>query len=1313
MSAIGRLTCARSGALGAAFGTRKVRGRKVRQHGQVQPSSFPVRFLLATLLTCGVAAAQPYTISTVVGGSAPPSSVPAVSTPIDDLRGVTSDSNGSVYFVSSHCVYKMDATGVLTRVAGNGRPGYSGDGGYAASAQLNQPSGIALDGSGNLYIADWYNSRVRKVSPGGIITTFAGNGSWGSDGDGGPATQAELSYPYGVAVDASGNVYISDYPANRIRKVSTGGTITTFAGKGGGGYSGDGGQATDALLSAPEELAIDSAGNLYVADFGNNRVRKISAGGIISTVAGTGTGGFSGDEGLATTANLDHPTSVVVDGTGALYIADRNNNRIRKVSSNGIIRTFAGGVISASLGDGGPATGATLSWPCGLALDGSGNLYIADSVHLRLRKVSADGVITTVAGNGSYDSSGDGGPASSAKLSFPAAVVFDGSGNLYISDAYNHKVRKVSSAGIITTVAGSGAFQCSGDGGQATSAGFGRPRQLAFDGSGNLYIVDHLCHQVRKVAPSGIITTVAGTGSQGFSGDGGLATAAKLSYPLGTAVDAAGNLYIADFGNQRVRKVTTTGVISTVAGTGVIGFSGDGGPAVNAQLNSPESIAFDSAGSLYIADSYNRRVRKISADGVITTVAGNGSNGQGGDGVPALSTAVNPNGVATDGAGNLYIADAVNQIRKVSRDGTISTIAGTGWPGYSGDGGPATSAQLDYPVGLVVDGSGNVYFADSFSNAVRVLRPAGSATVLAIGTTSPLADGIVGAAYFQLLSATGGVSPYAWTVTAGALPAGLTLGAGGAVAGTPSSPGVYTFTVQVKDSLAATAIQDFQLTIFDAADVPPTVYAGGIVNAASNAPGQAIAPGEAVSIYGSNLATSTAYASSIPLPTSLDNVSVTFNGVLAPLFFVSPGQINAQVPWDVLSGQAQTGNAEVTVTRAGVRSPAATVAVAPFAPGIFTVNSGTGTAIAINPDGTLATPDHPAKAGDPNGLVILATGLGALDSPLASGANSLDKLRKVVTPPQVTVGGVPATVTFAGASPQFVAINQVNVLLPEATPAGNAVDLKFQIGQTSTAGGVTIAVKSCCGSTTLTPSDSLAVSGTSGKLNLSSYTKTYTLTNPHSTAISYSVAASTGWVSIANSSGTVAAGSSQAITISLNSQANTLAAGTYAATVTFTDNTFGTSLTRMVTLTLSAGECVNIAGQWVASETGKLTCTVTVGGESDTETDPISGGDLITMSQQGCKVSYTSPSMMAEFGAGSSVRQGEVKGSTVTFTGIMGQLGAGFTYDKNVMQATGSVGDGVINLTGSGTLNGSGTWMGMATTFSCTASTTATLTKFQ
>ncbi len=697
--------------------------------------------------------------------------------------------------------------------------------------------------------------------------------------------------------------------------------------------------------------------------------------------------------------------------------------------------------------------------------------------------------------------------------------------------------------------------------------------------------------------------------------------------------------------------------------------------------------------------------------------------GYSGDGGPATSAQLYaPTGVAVDAPGNLYIADVLtNRIRKVSSGGVITTVAGNGSSGFSGDGGPATSAQFYDPYHVTVDGSGNLYVSDELNNRIRLVRM-GTAAALSIVTTSPLPQGTVGVAYSQTLNATGGVPPYTWAFTSSGLPGGgLTFASSGAISGTPATVGTYSVKVQVWDSASATATKDFSLTINSQTVNAATIFAGGIVNAASNATGQPIAAGSLVSIYGSNLAAGTAQAGSIPLPTSLNNVSVTFNNIPAPLFFVAPGQINAQVPWNVLPGGSQSGEVAVVVTSQGVASAPATVSVGPLSPGIFAVNFGVGNAIAINPDGSLAAPSgsipgiaaHPAKAGDPNGLTILATGLGAMDSYPANGNNSPDKLRKTLTTPEVLVGGIGVPVVFSGASPQFVAVNQINITIPDGAPTGDTVPLELRSGGITTTNRVTIAVSGCCDPITMTPPDSLKVTGQAGQLNPSSYTITYTLQNNLASAIPYTLVSSAAWVTVSRTTGTLAPNGKDSFTVSLNSNANSLAAGSYAATVTLTDKLFGTTITRTLDLDLSAGACVNIAGQWVGSEKGTLRCTLTVNGESDTETDPISGGDFITISQQGCQVSYTSSSITAAFGSGQSLRQGQVEGTNVTFSGIMGLLATGFTYQKNLVEESGTIQNNVINLNGTGTLIASGVWQGMNTTFSCTATTTATMTKWQ
>ena len=650
----------------------------------------------------------------------------AINAALGKLPGVAVDSAGNVFACDSenNIVVRISPAGVLSVVAGNGLTGSSGDGGPATGAMLRSPSGIAVDASGNLYIADTGNYRVRKVSARGTITTVAGGGGYGFSGDGGPATNASLDRPWGVAVDGSGNLYIADTFSHRIRKVSVAGTITTVAGGGASGSLGDGGPATNTSLSWPNGVAVDASGNLYIADTQHNRIRKVSPGGTITTVAGNGDwADFYGDGGPATSASLNQPLGVAVDASGNLYIASTYNNRIRKVSAGGTITTVAGNGVEGLSGDGGPATSASLDQPAGVAADAFGNLYIADTENSRIRKVSVGGTITTVAGMGGRGFSGDGGPATSASLYGPYGVAVDAFGNLYIADTENRRIRKVSVGGTITTVAGNGGKGFSGDGGPATSASLYTPQAVALDASGNLYIADLNNNRIRKVSVGGTITTVAGDGQVRSSGDGGPATSASLHWPSGVALDLAGNLYIADEGNNRVRKVSVGGTITTVAGSGVFaGFSGDGGPATSAVLYHPCGVAVDASGNLYIADLGNFRVRKVSAAGTITTVAGGGTSYPG-DGGPATSTLLKgARAVAVDAVGNLYIADAYQYgplIRKVSAGGTISTVAGGGPGGSLGDGGPATAGSLSQPYGLAVDAVGNVYIADAGNNRVR------------------------------------------------------------------------------------------------------------------------------------------------------------------------------------------------------------------------------------------------------------------------------------------------------------------------------------------------------------------------------------------------------------------------------------------------------------------------------------------------------------------------------------------------------------------------------------------------------------------
>jgi sugar lactone lactonase YvrE len=486
-------------------------------------------------------------------------------------------------------------------------------------ANLFGPLDVAVDSSSNVYIADTNNANVRKITTDGNINTIAGSTAivsnvltiaFGFAGDGGGATKAQLAGPAGVAVDSSGNLYIATYADNRIRKVDSKNSISTFAGNSGYGFAGDGGPATSAQLSAPRGIAVDSGGNLYLADRWNNRIRKI-AGGTLTTIAGNGLGSFGGDGGSPLNAQLSAPDGVAIDNTGNVYISDFLNNRVRMVSPSGVISTVAGNGNSGFSGDGGAATSAQLSQPAGLAVDSAGNLYIADSNNGAVRMVTPAGIISTVAGTGTPGFSGDGGAATSAKMMAPFAVALDSAGNLYIADYYGWIRKVTASTGVMLTLAGNGTIGYSGDGGAATAAQFYNPLGVAVDSSGTVYVADSNNGAVRMIQ-NGLITTIAGNGTLTYAGDGGLASFAQFSQISSVAVDAQGNIYVADTGNNAIRLFPLGGLVTTIAGNGAQGYLGDGGPATVAELNGPKAMAVTAAGNVYFTDAGNNSVRLLT-----------------------------------------------------------------------------------------------------------------------------------------------------------------------------------------------------------------------------------------------------------------------------------------------------------------------------------------------------------------------------------------------------------------------------------------------------------------------------------------------------------------------------------------------------------------------------------------------------------------------------------------------------------------------------------------------------------------------------
>ncbi|HEX8817215.1 MAG TPA: hypothetical protein VF753_17100 [Terriglobales bacterium] len=669
----------------------------------------------------------------------------------------------------------------------------------ALKSSVGYPGSTVLDSAGNIYVADSYSSQVLEISTSGTLTVIAGNGTLGYSGDGGPATQAQLSGPESVAVDSAGNVFIADTNNSVIREVvASTGNIQTVAGSAvlGAGYSGDGGPATLAQINDAYGVFVDASGNIFIADTDNCAIREVS-GGSISTVAGTPGASqpcaYAGDGGAATAAQLDEPQGVFVDSAGNIFIADTDNTVIRAVNPGtqpvtiatvvigaGNIQTVAGvnydtgdGSACSFAGDGGVATSADLCDPEGVFVDSSENIFIADTSNFAIREVVPAGTISTVAGTlGTSGYTGDGGAATSAELNYPAAVAVDVAGDLCIADTENFVIREVA-AGTINTTIGNGFLAYSGDGGAPTSAQLNNPGAVFVDPNENLFIADTGNSAIREIlASSGNIQTTAGNGiacnpmSFVSCGDGGLATAANLNFPGGVYVDASGDVFIADTQDSVIREiVAATGDIQTIAGNATSGYSGDAGPATAAELSGPYGVALDGSGNVYIADTGNSAVRVVNTGaaavtiagvtiqpGYIATVAGNGTacadpSAGCGDTGPATSAELNfPTAISLDAAGDVYIADTFNNaIREVGgTTGVIQTVAGTlGQRGYSGDNGVPTSAQLNTPSGIFVDSLGNLFIADSDNAAIREVVAVTDIiqTIAGNGTTGFTGDG--------------------------------------------------------------------------------------------------------------------------------------------------------------------------------------------------------------------------------------------------------------------------------------------------------------------------------------------------------------------------------------------------------------------------------------------------------------------------------------------------------------------------------------------------------------------------------------------
>ena len=733
--------------------------------------------------------------------------------------------SGAVYFADKNAVYRYDpATATVTAVAGNHTAGYSGDGGPATSAQIGGPAGggvssLAFDSAGNLYIADWWNDVVRKVTPAGVISTFAGTGANGNTGDGGPATAATFFCPYYLHVDASnglligdcgqgvrrvdlatnvistvpgtagitnissvasdiaGNVYVIQTPSNfadpaiatqdAILKVTPGGVSSTLA----------------TLFHCSYGLAVDPAGNLYTTDCERNQVLEISSAGVVTAIAGNGTSGTSPDGTLASAAALAQPLGVAVDASGNVYFSDFSDFRVRMFAPGGTLVTLAG----TNDNIGGLALGADeINNFFELATDPAGNVYSGPYI-----KINQNGALSRVARTPGNGFGGDGGNVSAATFE-ASGLSFDSAGNAYVADSGNNRVRKIAANGTVTTIAGNGTFANTGDGGPASAASVTAPIGTAVDGAGNIYVLlrgtaaqaltEHCGTTVRKIDKTGTISLYAGsyTSTILYGGDGGLATAAQI-HACAIATDHAGNIYLAEAQNARIRKIDTAGIITTIAGTGVVGYNGDGIPATTAQLYGPRSVAVDSAGNVHIAEQAGQRVRMVNPAGIISTEVGNGTAGYTGDGGdPTAATINHVRWIAIDAKDQLYLSDTGNNaIRRIKVRGTTAqTITLSALPALSVGGTATVTASASSALPVVVG---------SLTNAVCTVS---GTTVTAVGSgTCTIAANQTGNAIFATaaqVTRSATVTRIAQSITFGAAPA-LKVGVAGTLSATASS----------------------------------------------------------------------------------------------------------------------------------------------------------------------------------------------------------------------------------------------------------------------------------------------------------------------------------------------------------------------------------------------------------------------------------------------------------------------------------------------------------------------------------------------
>jgi sugar lactone lactonase YvrE len=650
--------------------------------------------LLLTLLASGlVAADQPYTFTTLAG--APPSLVPTE--PLDHPYDVAADSAGNIYISDTFndVIRKLSTSDELTVIAGK-LGTYGSDDGTGSAARFHNPRGIAVDRSGNIFVADDGNHTIRKITPSGEVSTFAGSAGNSGSADG-TGSNARFKYPDGIAVDFAGNVFVADSSNSTIRKITPAGVVTTLAGRAGTDGFADG-AGSNAFFNDPEGLAVDSSGNIYVADALNNSIRKVTPSGQVTTLAGASFDGS--DDGHGSAARFHWPRDVIVAPSGVIYVVDQSNATIRKVTPSGDVTTFTGRAGSTGAVDG-VGTAARFRDPWGLGVDLLGNVYVADSANNAIRKITPEALVSTlgtlVVREGSADGFG-----TNARFKSPNGIAADSLGNVFVADTNNHTIRKISPSGEVTTFAGSAGVSGSTNG-TGNAARFYYPTDLTVDSSGNLYVADELNNSVRKITPSGEVTTIAN----------------NFYFHEGIAVDTIGNLYVANSGRHTVIMISPTGAVTTLAGSSGNRGTADGHGA-DARFDNPSGLAVDAAGNVYVADRFNGAIRKISPSGDVTTFAGVAGQQGSADGNGSNARFQAPTDIAIDAAGNLYVTDSGGRtIRKITPTRDVTTLAGSF--GVSGHvDGTGSNARFSNMGGIAIDSTGRLFVSDTGNQAIRV-----------------------------------------------------------------------------------------------------------------------------------------------------------------------------------------------------------------------------------------------------------------------------------------------------------------------------------------------------------------------------------------------------------------------------------------------------------------------------------------------------------------------------------------------------------------------------------------------------------------